>query len=298
MQSSFVKNWFPTRERARANATWGVGLLLGPAIAMPIIAMIVSNWGWRASFYSLAVLGLLVPLPLIWFFTSDHPRQYRFLSREEKEYIEQSLATEMASQHKGEHKVVGSVKNMLATPNFWLITIGWVCLSAMWYGILLWLPQYLKVARGFSWSQMGLLASLPYVAGCVSMPLVSIISDKLQRRAPFFAAGMLLSATCLYLGAITASNMGSVLYISGGIFFLSFGLPTAWSILQCTLPHNLIGTGSGFMNGIANLCGALSPVFVGYLIGVTGNYTTGFVFFVVLGILGFLAILCLALQKL
>jgi len=48
MQSSFVKNWFPMHERARANAIWGIGLLLGPAVAMPIVAMIISTWGWRA----------------------------------------------------------------------------------------------------------------------------------------------------------------------------------------------------------------------------------------------------------
>ena len=128
--------------------------------------------------------------------------------------------------------------------------------------------------------------------------MVSALSDKLRRRAPFFSVGMLLAATCLYLGASTSSNMGSVLYISAGIFFLALGLPTAWAILQGILPPNLIGTGSGIMNGVANLGGALSPVFVGYLIGLTGNYAAGFVFFVGLGVVGFLAILILALKKL
>jgi sugar phosphate permease len=298
MQSSFVKNWFPAHERARANAIWGIGLLMGPAIAMPIVAMIISNWGWRASFYSLAVLGLLVPLPLIWFFTSDRPRQFRFISEEERDYLESSLAAESASFQTGERKSVGTLKSMLTTSNFWLITIGWLCLTAIWYGILLWLPQYLKVARGFSWTQMGFLSSLPYVAGVVSTLLVSAVSDKVRRRAPFFSVGMLLAATCLYLGASTSSDIGSVLFISCGIFFLALGLPTAWAILQGILPPHLIGTGSGIMNGVANLGGALSPVFVGYLIGITGNYAAGFVFFVGLGVVGFLSILVLALRKL
>ena len=298
MQSSFVKNWFPIHERARANGIWGIGLLVGPAIAMPIVTMIVGQWGWRMSFYSLAILGLILPLPLLWFLTADSPKKHRFIGKEERDYIEKNLESEAIAQQTGNKEAIGSVKTMLKDTNLWLITIGSLCLNAIWFGILLWLPQYLKVARGFSWTEMGWLSALPYVMGTVSVLAISAVSDKLKRRAPFFCVGMLLGGLFLYLAATTANSMLSVAYISAVFFFVSWGLPTSWTILQSILPAHLVGGGAGIMNGISSLLGgALSPVIVGILIGLTGNYTAGFMYFVGMSIVGGAATFILVLRK-
>ncbi len=43
MQSTYVKNWFPLHERARANSIWAVGLMVGPAIAVPLCSALLQN---------------------------------------------------------------------------------------------------------------------------------------------------------------------------------------------------------------------------------------------------------------
>ena len=72
MQSAFVKNWFPPNERGKANGAWLIGLMVGPAMAMPFFTWIISSWGWRPSFFVLASLGL-IPLFLLWFFVKTIP---------------------------------------------------------------------------------------------------------------------------------------------------------------------------------------------------------------------------------
>ena len=56
MQSTFVKNWFPPHERGKANSVWLLGLMVGPAVAMPAFTAVIGEWGWRISYCGLAVL--------------------------------------------------------------------------------------------------------------------------------------------------------------------------------------------------------------------------------------------------
>lgn len=51
MQSKFVKNWFPAKERGKANATWLIGLNIAPMVAMPLFAWMIPVFGWRENFF-------------------------------------------------------------------------------------------------------------------------------------------------------------------------------------------------------------------------------------------------------
>jgi MFS family permease len=86
MQSSYVKNWFPLQERAKANSSWIFGQMIGPGIAMPLFAAIVGAYGWRATFWLCAILGVVVT-PCIWYFTTDRPEQHRGVNKAELEHI-------------------------------------------------------------------------------------------------------------------------------------------------------------------------------------------------------------------
>ena len=86
-------NWFPRQERARANAYWNLCQPLAVAGAAPITGALLGLWGWRTA---LIVEGALpfVWLPIWWYFISDHPRQAKWISKEEREYLETTLARE------------------------------------------------------------------------------------------------------------------------------------------------------------------------------------------------------------
>ena len=101
MQSAFVKNWFPPNERGKANGAWLLGLMIGPAVAMPFFTWIISSWGWRPSFFVLASMGL-IPLFLLYFFVTDHPRQHKGVNKAELDYIENALRAEAAQEEKHE----------------------------------------------------------------------------------------------------------------------------------------------------------------------------------------------------
>ncbi len=93
MQSKYVKNWFPPRERGKANAIWLAGIFIGPALAMPFFTWLIGSYGWRCSFFVLAALGM-VPMVLLWFYTTDHPYQNKRVNQAERDYIQAGMAAE------------------------------------------------------------------------------------------------------------------------------------------------------------------------------------------------------------
>jgi sugar phosphate permease len=297
MQSSFVKNWFPPSERGKANGAWLVGLMGGPAIAMPFFTWIISSWGWRPSFFVLVAFGF-IPLFLLWFFVKDHPHQHKGVNKAEREYIESALKAEAEQESNMKTETLGErLASFCFNYRFWLLTVNYFCIASIWWGTMAWLPSYLKASRGFSWTAMGALSSLPYVLGTISILFFGHLGDKLGRRAPLVAIGHLLAAAGIYFGANATDNMTAALLISFGIAAIAITLPASWSLLQRIVPGKAIGAGSGMMNGLGNGGSAFAPVLIGYFIALTGSYIGGLMFMVGLGVLGFLCMSVLSLQK-
>ena len=297
MQSKFVKNWFPPEERGKANSVWLVGQSVAPAVAMPFFAWIVIAMGWRPSFFVLVGIGL-VPLLLVWLCTTDTPQEHKRVNRVELLHIERGLEKERDRQAGSETMSVGQSMRVFAYDyRFWLLVVYYVVHTSVWWGMMTWLPSYLKTARGFSWTAMGALASLPYVLGIVGKFAGGYLSDKAGRRAPFMAAAMIGIAAGIFLGATVESNIASAMLLTLAIFASSLGVPSAWSMLQDILPSRVVSTGAGVMNGVANGLSAIAPALIGYFISLTGSYNGGLMYLVGLAVTGAVASIVLAVKR-
>jgi sugar phosphate permease len=298
MQSKFIKNWFPNHERGKANSVWILGMNLAPVIAMPMFAALILALGWRGTMDFLAVLGIL-PFLLIWFFTADHPHLHRSVNKAEREYIEQALAEEREAEAKAEKpSVVQNMKTIVADYRFWLIVTYYSMGTTINFGIMTWLPSYLKDARGFSWAAMGALASLPFVCKMISTILCGYASDKSGRRAPFGVFALYGSSALLCLGAFIPNNWASAILIALGTGVMASGTPAVWALLQRLVPSHAVGTGAGMMNGFSQAVAAFGPVAMGALISLTGSYVGGLMYLVASGLVGGTAMLILAYKKL
>ena len=303
MQSKFVKNWFPPLERGRANAAWVTGIMVGPAVAMPFFTSVVAHLGWRESFIVLIVIGL-IPIALLYFFTADTPRESKFVNMGELNYIETALADEAQAQLKSgasEMKDVPPLKVILrklfTNMNFVLITIYYMCMGAVVWGTMAWLPSYLKVARGFSWAAMGAWSAAPYVAGIVIAIITGYLSDCYKRSAVLCVISMVATSFGLYMGATAADNTMSALWMTWGVGFTGMAISPAWTLVQKFSPANIIGIAAGYVNGLTNVLSAFVPATIGALIALTGNYLAGMLLMVGLGIIAALAATPLMLKK-
>lgn len=285
-QSKFVTNWFGPPERGKANAVWLLGLILGPAISLPVLVALIQTYGWRISFFFLALLSL-VPMGLLLAFTTDYPDRDEDFTRA-GEVAAATTAARSSGEKWSESKE--HIKTFAVSPRFWALTVFSFCHASMWWGTIAWVPAYLKSAQGFSWQNTGLWASLPYFVGAVAALGAGYWSDRLNRRAPFAALSLLGSAVSI-LAALSSRGLIAVVYIGASITALSLGLPVIWAMLQRLVPAGAAGAGAGLMNGLTNGGAALAPVLVGLCIAIAGGFSGGLLFLAGLGLLGCLCLI-------
>ncbi|MBP1764241.1 MAG: sauU 6 [Firmicutes bacterium] len=293
MQSKFVKNWFPVHERGKANATWLVGVNVAPMFAMPLFAWMIPEFGWKNNFYFLSMLSV-IPFVLVWMYTSDNPHQFKNISKKELEYIEGELAKEQAEEYKSNRGGIWeSYIGVLKNTKVWMLVLAYSGTSSIWWGIVTWLPAYLRDARGFSWAEMGMWASLPYILAVVVKLFAGWAVDKFNKPSLLLGIALLGSAIFIYFGAYAQSSVNAVLLISFGVGMLAIGTPSAWYMLQKVLPSNAVASGAGMMSGVSSGISAAAPVMTGVLIGLTGSYIGGLMYMVGWGVFG--AFICFVL---
>jgi sugar phosphate permease len=297
LHSTFVKTWFPPQERGKANAVWNVGTVLGPAVAMPFFAWIVASRGWHWSFFVCAVLGM-GPLYLFWFHTTDTPREHKKVNVLELQHIEAGLTKEAQSVDEGKGESLWeNVRLVISNYRVWLSIVIGITNYGVYWGLVTWLPTYLKTARGFSWTAMGILSSMPFILSIASKLIGGWASDYVGRRAPFCAIGALGAAISIYFSPAVANNYTSAVLISFGLGLQLVGTPLNLTMLQGFVPTRVVSLAAGIMGGISFGFASFVPALIGYTIGLTGSFNGGFYILVGMSLAGMIASLVLSIQK-
>ena len=96
----------------------------------------------------------------------------------ERNYIMEGRTTEKGkSVGRG-----GDLSSLLHNYRFWLMVTYHFAVLATSSGLIMWLPRYLKDARGFAVSQMVLFASIPYLGSFLSSLVFGFLSDRIGHR--------------------------------------------------------------------------------------------------------------------
>lgn len=272
MQNTFIKNWFPPRERGRANTAWILGQSLSPAVAMPVFTWIIAEYSWRHTFYFSFVLSL-IPLILIYLFASNTPRENKYINKHELEIIEEDkTANHIVSHLKEKPSIITRSKIYLCNANFWMLLIIFSSNSMLSWGVVTWLPTYLNTERGFSWSSVGWMSSLPFIFGLLFKIISGIVVDRTGKKGMIMLISALLCAAGILAGVNITNNYIAAIMISFGIGASSMQLPCVFTLLQGMVPSEAISSAAGALNGMAVGFGALSPVLIGLILSLTHSF--------------------------
>jgi sugar phosphate permease len=252
-----IATWFPRQELGRANGIKLAATQIAPALAPLFVTFVVALWGWRIVFYSLLVPGLVLA----------------FVARR---YI--TDVPEASSQAK---QATWKWSEVLRTPSLgWCIVTLFLANTANW-GLLNWLPTYLLRARGFSISQMGVFASLPFIAGALGFYLGGFVRDRYfaERQSVPIIIGMVVAAIATYFAGTAATGEVAVGYLIFALFFLCIALSTIFTLPLIIVPKAVVGMAAGLVNTGGQLAAFLSPLIVGGILNVNGeNFTVVFYF--------------------
>jgi sugar phosphate permease len=279
--------WFPTKERGLATAIFDSAAKFATAIGVPFVALILVNYGWRATFVVTGAISFLFFLAFFAFYRnpSDDPR----LTHAERVYI-----TEGGAQPEG-ITTTGNVGvtfwYLLGRTKVWGLTLGFAAYGYSFYLLLTWLPSYL--ARTFHMTALtsGYYTAIPWiVAGTADLLVGGFLVDALiargldptRVRKTILVAGMLLGLTVIGATTTTDPNV-AIVWITIALSGLAVSAPIGWSIPALIAPKGAVGTVGGIMNFANNVMSIVAPIVAGYVVAATGSFTN--VFFVAAGVL-------------
>jgi sugar phosphate permease len=256
-----LAQWFPRNERARANALWNLCQPLAVVASAPVTGWLLGAYGWKTM---LVVEGALpfVWLPVWWFFISDHPRNAKWISPAEQNFLEETLAREAAELRPP--KAVSFWKRFQRREIPVMIVMNFLHNSAA-YGCMTFFTAGLR-AKSFSPLQYALLFAAPYALTAVIMILNSWHSDKTGDRRGHVALVYAVSGASLIASVLFRDHF----WLSYACLCLAIPGPFAalapfWAIPSETLPRNVMGPVIGLVNALGNTGGFFGPYLVGWL---------------------------------
>lgn len=276
MLSAITSQWFPDRERSRANAIWGAGITLAVATAPLLIVPLINAIGWRWTFAVLGLLGMLLSIPLVRVWVQDEPHLRWGVSEAELAYIRDGQSVANAPETK------------LRSGDYWrdrrfgLVVVGGILNAFCAYGTLNWLPTYFNRSKGIDFENLGWPLALVFAAGVVGIALMAYLGDKLQQRILLAAGGFLLAGIMVYVASTMQSLSLLVLCFAIAVFSQSAYAAQEYAIVQRLLPTDRVGSGTGLYNGLSVLFGGVGGSLIpGSIVAATGSFDAGILSIVV-----------------
>ncbi len=283
--SMLLAQWFLKPERARAFGLWNLCIPMGALLAGPISGLVLAHYDWRVMFV-LEGLPAWVWAAVWWFAIPRSLQHAAWLDPIERDRVAAALAREQNSLG-GQPTERWSV--VLRHRSVWLLLGGFSLINMLSYGFSLWLPTALKSISTLGIASIGLLSALPYLAAILGLLAITHSSDRHQERRlhagiPMIMIGLLLLAGTTLGGQSVTLQM--VAFTAMG-FFLYMYLPLIFTLTTEILPEGVSIPAIAFIGGVGNLFGGfVGPTLVGWLNGVTHDFTIAFTLLAVFGMAG------------
>ena len=266
--------WFPKSDRGLPIALFSSGSAVGNVIAPPLIAGLTLSFGWRSAFFLPGLLGLLWLVVWLWIYQLPQahpgttPEDLSLLSADNNSVPEVTAPKRWSSLLKD--------RNVLA------LVLARLVSDPVWYFYLFWTPEYLKRERGFSLTDIGLYAWIPFVAGALGGMAGGRVSDKLiTAGVPNVRARtrvLYISAALAPLGIWTSkahSAPAAILLIAAMAFVAYSWFINTAALIPDLFPDRVVGSVLGLMGTAGSAGGIVFTMLVGFMLT---HYSYGAVF--------------------
>ncbi|WP_422933031.1 MFS transporter [Sinomonas sp. P47F7] len=293
-----VYKWFPEKKGATPAALASSGVTLGIVAFAPVLAWVVTAYGWQAAFGILAVVGLV--WALYWAIVG---KEGPYTSREAERALDghQALPDARAAAPAADSKV--PYWRTILSPS-WIFAVlasffgYWTFTLAMSWG-----PAYFQTVLHLTGQQAGSLIALPAAWGAVATVGLSALTQRLHQRgiptrksrtwilggAAVFAGAALVGATLMPSPALAVALMTFGFGTAPALFALTYLVVAELTTVAQRGAHLSIA------NAVLTSGGVFAPAVSGLLIGGAATPAAGYAnaFALSGGLLLLFGILCL-----
>ena len=241
---SMISGGYPQADRARAQAVFAAGMLVG-GTAGQAIGGVIGQWvGWRVVFYAIGIPGLLLSLAILG----------------------------LAEPPRGPRSEVIPFGRLLRVPAFATLIVSGVMITFASVAFLTWGTDFVVRYKDFSLKEAGVsLGTTLLLSGLCGVLAGGFVGDMLQKRFAYgriltVASGFLIAAPFI-LWAITSEEKRSVVaafFIAG--FFMSWYHGPLTAVIHDMMPRRAHASSVGvYMFATQLFGGILGPYVVGRL---------------------------------
>jgi D-galactonate transporter len=290
----YLTLWFPGVYRARIIGWFMAAIPLSSVLGAPVSGMLLgltgagglAGWQWL---FILEAAPALVLSVVVWFYLTDRPADAKWLTAEERAWLDRRLAAEIRVKE----DVHGmTVLQALLNPKVLALSLVYFGAVATNYGTAFWLPQIIK-GFGLTNLQTGFVAAIPYIVGTVGMIWWSRRSDAKMERKGHAAIAFLVAAVGIAGSTVFEDPTLKMIALSFGAFGVFAVLPVFWTFPTAFLSGASAAAGIAVINSIGNLSGFFGPFIMGWLKDATGSFSAGLLAIAGCAVVGMVIVLAL-----
>jgi MFS transporter, ACS family, glucarate transporter len=272
---TLTARWFPIQERARANASWLSGIFVGSTVASSVTAISLTSLGWTGAFYVQAAIALILAFGITVLLIRDDPRSASAIGSGEVSHIEENRFENTDLIPKA------GPESPYRNYRYWLTMLMYLGTNIPFYGLVTWLPLYLKDERHISFGMVGVILTAANALSIVVMVAVGMWSDRKMRRAGIAAIGFAVEGIGILGAVLYPANTAIVgIWVFLGLAGNAWCIVANWGLLHSFMPTREVEKSSGVFSCLTNLVGAGAPALLGWMLTTTGSYTPGFLLLV------------------
>ena len=246
-------SWIPMQERGIVQGINFSGSRLGAAIALPGVAWMLSQFGWRTSFVILMAVGFVWAV-FWWRWFRDEPEQKSGINKDELNFI---LENRQQKKSASDRLPDLSVSKLFAGRNTWFVCLQYFASNFTFFFCLThWFP-HLKRTYELNSVEAGLYASAPLVAGAFGNWFSGWLIDQLYRRGKWPLSRRMpamIGFSLATIGVLMSMNQSTVApavaWFCVAIFGADMTLAPSWSFCMDIGKHH-----SGVVSGTMNMAG-------------------------------------------
>jgi MFS family permease len=262
--------WYPVEKRGLALGIQHAAYPWMTGIAAIAVGSILATFGpenWRYVF--LIIPLAMIPIWIGWWAYSTKTRYAKF----EKQVDDANLTKPLAGGTGAEqvHAAPGAVMRSLRNPNILVPAIASMCGIMIYTGISFWLPSYIAFVGGFSFAEAAAYSAVFTITGGIGQIFWGSMSDYLGRKPSLFIAFLWL-AVGIFLLRYSAVSVGMLIFVQ-----LFAGLatnaifPVLYAFGSDSAEPGALGTANSILLFFLYI-GGISPLVIGWLIGVGGGF--------------------------
>lgn len=263
---------YSQQEKSQATSALISSNYAGAAVAPLIIVPIIASSNWRQAFAWLGIGGLVV---MVAYYLIERPLK--------------NVKQEVKGCSKIQWKDIDS--------RIWVFVIIGLALNVITKGLETWMPVYFLKEQGINLKSLAWLVPLPVISGGIAAFSAGFIMIHLfkHRERWMIVIASLLTLIFMFDLFKSSSLMAIVIFEVLIYFVKSLAFTGIFSFTAQILSERSYGSSIGIVNFGGQLGGLIGPLLIGWIVQLTGSYSTAFLGLVFSALLAVIA--CLFIRK-